>query len=182
MRKSVQNQQWHPPLIFSHFEQIFDPESILERISFLSYETPTFFLRPVEVSSHCRSWTKLYVCKRKLIKTLTWPEEWGRRRRRRRRQRPPPGWGGSWELASSHTNSLFSWATYLVRPFEASLYAARSRFGRFFNTSRFGGFPKKGFLSKFGSARPLLVTRVYLKGLSHEIDFKNFDKKLHNLA
>ncbi len=22
----------------------------------------------------------------------------------------------------------------------------------------------------------------YLKGLSHEIDFKNFDKKLHNLA
>jgi hypothetical protein len=23
---------------------------------------------------------------------------------------------------------------------------------------------------------------AFLKGLSHEIDFKNFDKKLHNLA
>ncbi len=26
------------------------------------------------------------------------------------------------------------------------------------------------------------IPKLLLKGLSHEIDFKNFDKKLHNLA
>ncbi len=33
------------------------------------------------------------------------------------------------------------------------------------------------------SLTPVIILRGFsLKGLSHEIDFKNFDKKLHNLA
>jgi hypothetical protein len=39
--------------------------------------------------------------------------------------------------------------------------------------------------SPFAAANFLLSSGLFfvaLKGLSHEIDFKNFDKKLHNLA
>ncbi len=36
--------------------------------------------------------------------------------------------------------------------------------------------------SEFSFTRDKSATAVFLKGLSHEIDFKNFDKKLNNLA
>jgi hypothetical protein len=48
---------------------------------------------------------------------------------------------GNWHLLTPFLYFLEP----LTQAFEASLYAARSIFGRFFNPSRFGGFPKKGF-------------------------------------